>query len=86
MAGRRKRMKPAAVADLDIAAKLRRSVTLKRMVGGYSGLEAEALAEIERQRSALAAAEAALIGPSDEYEGCAAALTAVRAALYPESR
>lgn len=33
-------------------------------------------------KAALVKAEAALIGPSDEFEGCAEALAAVRAALY----
>ncbi|MEB3419923.1 hypothetical protein ACFSDD_11125 [Salipiger marinus] len=35
---------------------------------------------------ALAAAEAALIGPSDEYEGCAEALAKVRAVLHGVDR
>lgn len=75
-----------AVAGLEVSAKLRRLITFRRASGGNAEIEVQALAEIERQRTALAAAEAALIGPSDEYEGCAEALTAVRAALYPESR
>ncbi|MCA0850074.1 hypothetical protein [Salipiger thiooxidans] len=55
-------------------------------MGDYLAEEMDAPAREVTVRDALAAAEAALIGPSDKYEGCEEALTKVRAALRTPSQ